>query len=218
MAKTWSADNPKAALMARKRAVIVDAALKAFLDAGYAEASVNQIAATAGVSIKTLYRHFESKDELFSAVMQAACGKVPGADIPKDDEPPPAWYDAPPADALPKAGEEYLRHVLSQDQLALYRVVTRDAHRFPELGRRYHQATTGTRDAKFAGYLDLWAKRERWSVRDKRAAAQVFAGLLKARIFDEVLLGLRQPSNAEIARKAREAAKSMLLLLNDGRF
>src|ERR1700720_4160348 len=101
MAKTWSADNPKAALMARKRAVIVDAALKAFLDAGYAEASVNQIAATAGVSIKTLYRHFESKDDLFSAVMQAACGKMPGADIPEDDEPPPAWYDGPPAAALP---------------------------------------------------------------------------------------------------------------------
>jgi AcrR family transcriptional regulator len=89
MAKTWSADNPKAALMARKRAVIVDAALKAFLDAGYAEASVNQIAATAGVSIKTLYRHFESKDDLFSAVMQAACGKMSGADI-EGDEPPPA--------------------------------------------------------------------------------------------------------------------------------
>jgi AcrR family transcriptional regulator len=144
MAKTWSADNPKAALMARKRAVIVDAALKAFLDAGYAEASVNQIAATAGVSIKTLYRHFESKDELFSAVMQAACGKMSDAEIPEDDEPPPAWYDSAPADALPKAGEEYLRNVLSQDQLALYRVVTRDAHRFPGLGRRYHEETTGT--------------------------------------------------------------------------
>jgi TetR/AcrR family transcriptional repressor of mexJK operon len=86
----------------------------------------------------------------------------------------------------------------------------------PELGRRYHEATTGTRDAKFAGYLDLWAKRERWSLRDKRAAAQVFAGL-KARIFDEVLLGLRQPLDAEIVRKARESAQSMLLLLNDGR-
>jgi AcrR family transcriptional regulator len=218
MAKTWSADNPKAALMARKRAVIVAAALKAFLDAGYAEASVNQIAATAGVSIKTLYRHFESKDDLFSAVMQAACGKMPGADVPEDDEPPPAWYDAPPAEALPKAGEEYLRNVLSQEQLALYRVVTRDAHRFPELGRRYHEETTGTRDAKFAGYLDLWAKREGWRVRDKHAAAQVFAGLLKARIFDEVLLGVRKPSKAEIVDKAREAAKKMLLLLNDGRF
>jgi AcrR family transcriptional regulator len=218
MVKTWSADNPKAALMARKRAVIVEAALKAFLDAGYAEASVNQIAATAGVSIKTLYRHFESKDDLFSAVMQAACGKMPGADIPKDDEPPPAWYASPPAAALPKAGEEYLRHALSQDQLALYRVVTRDAHRFPELGRRYHEETTGTRDAKFAGYLDLWAKRAAWSVRDRHAAAQVFAGLLKACIFDEVLLGLRQPSDTEIVDKAGEAAKNMLLLLIDGRF
>jgi AcrR family transcriptional regulator len=217
MAKTWSADNPKAALMARKRAVIVDAALKAFLDADYAEASVNQIAAAAGVSIKTLYRHFDSKDDLFSAVMQAACGKMPGADIAEDDEPPPAWYDAPPADALPKAGEEYLRHVLSRDQLALYRVVTRDAHRFPELGRRYLEAMTGTRDARFAGYLNLWAKREGWSMRDKHAAAQVYAGLLKARIFDEVLLGLRQLSEAEIVDNAGEAAKTMLLLLNDGR-
>jgi AcrR family transcriptional regulator len=218
MAKTWSADNPKAALMARKRAVIVDAALKAFLESGYAEASVNQIAATAGVSIKTLYRHFESKDDLFSAVMQAACGKMPGAGTPKDDEPAPVWYGERPAAALPKAGEEYLRNVLSQDQLALYRVVTRDADRFPELGRRYHEETTGTRDAKFAGYLDLWAKREGWKVRDKRAAAQVFAGLLKARIFDEVLFGLRQPSEAEIVEKAREAAKRMLLLLKHGRF
>jgi TetR/AcrR family transcriptional repressor of mexJK operon len=72
--------------------------------------------------------------------------------------------------------------VLSQDQLALYRVVTRDAHRFPELGRRYHEETTGTRAAKFTGYLDLWAKREGWTVRDTRAAAQAFAGLLKAQI------------------------------------
>src|SRR3979490_3613610 len=116
MAKTWSADNPKAALMAPNRSVIVDAALKAFLDAGYAEASVNQIAATAGVSIKTLYRHFESKDDLFSAVMQAACGRMPGADIPEDDE-PPAWYDAPPPAALPKAGEEYLRYCLWPEPL-----------------------------------------------------------------------------------------------------
>ena len=179
MVKTWSADNPKAALMARKRAAIVDAALAAFLGAGYAEASVNAIAASAGVSIKTLYRHFESKDELFAAVMQAACGNMPGADGSTDDaeDAAPAWYDAAPADALPAAGVEYLRSVLSTEQLALYRVVTRDAHRFPELGRRYHDETTGARDARFAGYVDRWAKRAGWTVRDKRAAAEVFAGL-----------------------------------------
>src|SRR3984893_14877267 len=148
MAKTWSADNPKAALMARKRAVTVGEALKAFLQAGYAEASVNRIAAAAGVSIKTLYRHYESKDDLFSAVMHAACGKPPGDSV-EQDAPPPTWYALPPAEALPEAGAEYIRHVLSPDQLSLYRVVARDAHRFTETGRRYQEVTTGTRDAIF---------------------------------------------------------------------
>jgi len=217
MAKTWSADNPKAALMARKQAVIVDAALKAFLSSGYAEASVNQIATDAGVSIKTLYRHFESKDDLFSAVMQAACGKMPGAES-TGDEALPTWYRDAPAEALPKAGEEYLRHILSQDQLALYRVVTRDALRFPELGRRYLEETTGGRDAKFAGYLDLWVEREGWRVRDRRAAAQTFAGLLKARMYDEALLGVRIPSESEIVDQARDAARHMLQLLRSGHF
>jgi AcrR family transcriptional regulator len=218
MVKTWSSDNPKAALMARKRAVIVDAALKAFLEAGYAEASVNRIAAAAGVSIKTLYRHYESKDDLFSAVMQAACGKPPGGDSDEQDQPPPNWYALPPAEALPQAGAEYLRHVLSPDQLALYRVVARDAHRFPELGRRYQEATTGTRDAIFAGYLDLWAEREGWVVRDKKAAAQMFAGLLRAGIFDEALLGLSQASDDEIVARAQAAARNILLLFGAERF
>ena len=71
--KIWSADNPKAALMERKRTAIVAAARQVFLENGYAQASMDQIAQSAGVSVKTIYRHFENKDELFSAVMQAAC-------------------------------------------------------------------------------------------------------------------------------------------------
>ncbi len=215
MVRTWSEDNPKARLMERKQAIIVKAALKAFLNSGYAEASVNQIAADAGVSIKTLYRHFESKDDLFSAVMQAACGKPLRAE-PDEGETPPVWYKVAPLNGLRLAGEEYLRHVLSEEQLALYRVVTRDALRFPELGRRYLELTAGGRDAKFAGYLDLWVAHEGWAVPDRHSAAQVFAGLLKARLFDEALLGVHQPSEDEIAVQARSAAQTMLLLLESG--
>ena len=56
--KTWSEGTPKAALMARKRAVIVDAAQQSFLENGYADSSVSRTAAEAGVSIKTLYLRF----------------------------------------------------------------------------------------------------------------------------------------------------------------
>jgi hypothetical protein len=41
---------------------------------------------------------------------------------------------------------------------------------------------------------------------------------VKARVFDQALLGLRQLLEAEIVHKAGEAAKSMFLLQNDGRF
>jgi len=214
MVRVWSADNPKAALMARKRALLVDAAMKAFLEAGYAEASVNHIAAAAGVSIKTLYRHFESKDDLFSAVMQAACGNMPSDDSKEDQ--PPAWYAVPPAEALPLAGQDYLRHILSPNQLALYRVVVRDAHRFPELGRRYLEVSAGTRDIVFANYLARWVEHEGWTVRDGREAAQIFAGLLKGRLLDNVLMGLTVPSEEVITDQALDAARSMLLLLGHG--
>jgi AcrR family transcriptional regulator len=113
MVKHWPENDPKAGLMARKRAQIVAAARQAFLDEGYAGSSVNRIADAAGVSIKTLYRHFESKDDLFSAVMQAAC------ENPSDGAGRNNWEAQPPESGIALAGEEYLRHALSPDQIAL---------------------------------------------------------------------------------------------------
>jgi TetR/AcrR family transcriptional repressor of mexJK operon len=55
-------------------------------------------------------------------------------------------------------------------------------------------------------------------VRDKQTAADVFAGLLKAGIFDETLLGQHQPSNDEIVEQARAAAQNMLLLFRAEHF
>ena len=142
--------------------------------------------------------------------MQAACG------VDDPDRPTPSWYAAPPVEALPLAGEDYLRHILSPEQLALRRVAVRDLYRFPELGRRYLEVTAGGRDRTFAGYLDRWAGREGWTVRDKGAAAQTFAGLLKSRPLDEAVLGLRNPSSDDIVAAARSAAANMLTLLSAG--
>jgi AcrR family transcriptional regulator len=201
MVRTWSENDPKAALMTRKRALIVDAALRAFLDHGYAESSVNRIAEAAGVSIKTLYRHFESKEELFGAVMQAACSaQSSGSETAAGER---SWYSEEPAVALVLAGEEFLQHVLSEDQLALYRVLTRDAHRCPELAPRYREEIVGPREAIFVDYLDRWLPRMGWTVTDKRGAAAVFASLLKADLFDDALHGRRNPQEGEISSRAR---------------
>ncbi len=199
----------------------MSAAREAFLDGGYGKTSMDSIAKAAEVGIKTLYRHFENKDDLFNAVMQAACNpeafdEVTGEWRKQADEPDRAWFSKPPRTALVAAGIEYLQHVLSEEQLDLYRVVTQDAHRFPELGRRYREQVVERSYEVFLGYLNLWSSGESWKIRDKRGAALTFAALLRAGIFEEVLHGLRKFSDSEIAAHARRSAASMLVLLNSG--
>jgi TetR/AcrR family transcriptional repressor of mexJK operon len=220
--KTWTPDNPKASLMKRKRAAIVDAARRAFLESGYASTSMDRIAAEAGVSIKTVYRHFDNKDDLFSAVMQAACsqtGGFEGVDEAREDQAPPlerSWFSKPPAAAFVMAGVEYLEHVLSAEQLALYRVVTQDAPQFPELGRRYREEVVEQRNALFTRYLDRWAPAQKWKVRNRVRVANAFAGMLRAGLFEDALHGLRSFSEAEILAQAQWAATNILVLLKAG--
>jgi AcrR family transcriptional regulator len=219
--KTWAADNPKASIMKRKRAAIVDAARQAFLERGYAETSMDRIAAAAGVGIKTLYRHFEDKDDLFSAVMRSACSpggfeKLDGEAQNQAPSPERPWFSKPPHTAFVMAGVEYLQHALSNEQLALYRVVTRDALRFPELGRRYWEEIIESRNALFAHYLERWAAAEKWKVKDRRLAASTFAGLLRADLFEDALYGLHDFDKSEISAHARSAAANMLILLRAG--
>ncbi|MGW6353928.1 TetR/AcrR family transcriptional regulator [Streptomyces sp. NPDC055092] len=208
--RTWAENDPKARLMARKREAIINAALTAFLDEGYGGSSVNRIAANAGVSITTLYRHFDSKDDLFVAVIQEACDtSAQTAD--------PGWLDLPPLEGLTEAGYELLRHILSEQQLALFRVVARDAQRFPELGRRYQQEILGDRIALFTRHLSRWPKELRAKISDPKRAAHVFSALLQAEIVDTALLGGPAPDPDAIRIRSQEAANDLLALAEAGR-
>src|SRR5918992_4436355 len=57
---------------AATREQIVAAALEQVAEGGYASASVQSVAARAGVAVGTVYRHFPSKAELFAEVFRRA--------------------------------------------------------------------------------------------------------------------------------------------------
>ncbi len=61
---------------ARKRAAIIEAAAAAFRDEGYEAASMDRIAALAGVSKRTVYNHFGSKDALLGVVFEHFLAQV----------------------------------------------------------------------------------------------------------------------------------------------
>jgi len=77
----------------RKRAAIVQAAIAEFRASGFDATSMDRVAATAGVSKRTVYNHFPSKDDLFAQILQElwACSTaaVQGpyrADLPLRDQ------------------------------------------------------------------------------------------------------------------------------------
>jgi TetR/AcrR family transcriptional regulator of autoinduction and epiphytic fitness len=53
----------------RKRLAIIDAAIEEFRVNGFEATSMDRIAATAGVSKRTVYNHFPSKNDLFAEIM-----------------------------------------------------------------------------------------------------------------------------------------------------
>jgi AcrR family transcriptional regulator len=53
------------------RLQILDAAYKLFRRSGFSRVSMDEIAAATGVTKRTLYYHFESKDQLLAAVLEA---------------------------------------------------------------------------------------------------------------------------------------------------
>ena len=214
--KTAAKRTSKAVLVAEKDRAIVLAAREHFLQDGFAGTSMDAVANSAGVSVKTIYSHFANKDELFSKVMIATCADhLPSSELPPDSELAErfAWYREATQRGLMEAGQEYLRHLLSEEQLALYRVVTRDADRFPDLGRQYHKNVARGRTGILVAYLKSVARRRSWTNRDATQDAALYEALLRAGIYEEVLHGLAAASSETIKMHARSASKTMWTLL-----
>lgn len=61
---------------AQRREQIMDAATRAFARTGYVATGLDGVAAEAGVTLVLLYRHFDSKADLYRAVLDRACARL----------------------------------------------------------------------------------------------------------------------------------------------
>jgi AcrR family transcriptional regulator len=74
MAKTQRADRPGG--RPAKRRAVLDGALAVFARDGYPRATIDAIAAAAGVSTRTIYNHFADKAQLFESVVAESTAGV----------------------------------------------------------------------------------------------------------------------------------------------
>jgi AcrR family transcriptional regulator len=69
---------------AQRREQILDAATRAFAHGGYSATSLDDVATEAGITRVILYRHFDSKTDLYRAVLDRACTRLDDAVGPDD--------------------------------------------------------------------------------------------------------------------------------------
>lgn len=172
--------------LSRKRNAVLDAAQASFLELGYALTRMDLVAERAGVSKATIYAHFDSKEDLFIAVIHRRCGD--------DLWSPDSWpLESDARATLMATGARLLALMTSPETLAMYRILVAEAVRHPDLARSFWEGGPGQGKARLIAILDELARRGQLVLPDPWIVADQFAGMLRAEVFHRLLLGLPSP-------------------------
>jgi AcrR family transcriptional regulator len=168
---------PSGARAEQKRAAIIEAARETFLKDGFA-AGMDLIAARAGVSKVTVYNHFGSKEALFTAVIADVLdAPLGGTQVAALDR----LADAEDLrEALTEAARAWVTAVRDNpDVLAMRNLVSRELHRFPELGTAWQRQAPGHHHPAVGGALQQLAAEGRLTIPDLEVAIiQLYSLLL----------------------------------------
>ena len=119
---------------ADKRRAVLDAARHLFFERGFAGTSMDDVAATAGVSKQTVYTHFSDKHRLFTELIENDVGQL---DVAQHT----LVTTMPDSDHIERDLRTYARFhlsvVMQPHLLRLRRMLIGEAERFPELARAW---------------------------------------------------------------------------------
>lgn len=196
--------EPPPRLSDRKRAAIVDAAVAEFRASGFEATSMDRIAATAGVSKRTVYNHFASKDALFLHIVDALMARG------GDEHATPYRADAPLRGQLLQLVRHKLRLLHDPDFADLARVAIVASLHSPDLARQL-TGLLGAREHAMGAWIRAAAADGRLRTPDPAFATQQLESLIKGAAFwPQVAMG--QPPLDEAKETAvAESAVEMFL-------
>jgi AcrR family transcriptional regulator len=188
-----------------KRRQIMEGARQAFLSAGFDGASMNDIARAAGVSKGTLYAYFNSKDDLFEAIIRAE--KAQSAE--RLCVFPPDCGDA--RAMLGDFGVRLLERMTEPNTLALTRVVIAACDKFPNIGRVFFEAGPLYGNERLAERLRALEEAGVVRVPDPERAAWQFVDLCISGGYKRLLFGVVNSLTREEIEATVEAGVDVFL-------
>ncbi len=178
-----------------KRASILDASKRLFLEQGYQGVSMDQIAAAAGVSKLTVYSHFGDKETLFAEAIAAKCREA----LPDD------LFASPPAGTLREQlraiGHGFFALITSEEAISMHRMMNTPGTAENALRELFWNAGPQRVQAAFGGFLQARVDEGRLRIEDVGLAASQFFCLLKGELHPMMACGLcNEPGPEQVTR------------------
>jgi len=194
---------------ARKRRAILEAATTVFLHNGYLGTSMDEIAARAGVSKQTVYKHFADKERLFVEIVTNTVNEISDAVY----EEVLNLADSGDIEAdLRDLARRLLEGVMQPRLLQLRRLVIGEAGRFPALGRTFYERGPGRTIAALASAFERLAARGVLRLEDAELAAAQFNWLImSAPLNQAMLLGTDEPPPPADLKRHADSGVSVFL-------
>lgn len=185
--------RPTAAERVQRRVQILDSALEVFLDHGFGNTTIEQLAQAAHVSKRTIYSYFGDKAAVFSEMVQRLAKGVS--------------TDPPAGDTLESLTVRIVLRLHSAELIGLHRLVIAESSRFPELATTLHENGDKRHIDRLASHLA-----------DERGPkmtsfAEPLFSLLLGQPHRKRLLGLLPPAGPAEARDHAHAALAALGLI-----
>ena len=188
----------------RKREAIIQAAIAEFRANGFDITSMDKIAATAGVSKRTVYNHFPSKEELFAEILNQLWARVTA------EQETPYHPDLPLRDQMRLMLMAKLQMLGDDNFLDLARVAIAATIHSPERAQNM-VARMGEREEGLTVWIRAAQADGRLKPVDPEFAAQQIQGMLKSFAFwPQISMGLPGLS-AEMQTTVVESALDMFL-------
>jgi AcrR family transcriptional regulator len=194
---------------AHKREAILDAASDVFLRNGYVGASMDEVAALAGVSKQTVYKHFGAKERLFeelvTATVRSSVDAVHAELLRLDGS-----DDVP--SQLRQVARGMLARVMQPELIRLRRLVIGEAGRFPHLGKVFYDLGPGRAMSVLADAFARLAEAGVLAVDDPRVAAEHFNWLVVSIPLNRaMILGDDEPATRAQLRRYADAGVDVFL-------
>jgi AcrR family transcriptional regulator len=195
----------------RKRRAILAAATEVFLQHGYLGASMDEVAAKAGVSKQTVYKQFENKERLFAEIVLGTSDQLMDGLFQAYVDTLDGAADA--REALCALAHRLLQSLTADNVLQLRRLVIAEADRFPDVcGAWFTSGFEKSLDALGQALTRLSDRGLLRKLDDPTLAAYQFAGLVMYKPMNRAMFaGTRQRAdNAELATLADQAVDVFL--------